>query len=213
MIKFYRSTVFILLVGACAHQKPEPTETKAVAPPATETKEVPERKNTVIAVSLNAAQKKSFRTEFTRKNCSFGKLASNRPAEVPKANFSPAVLCKAHGRSFFASFEKNWQNYEWIDVTVLPNKKNSLVGVMDYGVEGGLETVPVFKTENGGHSWLHTGDIHKPHFSARLTKVIFDSPAAGKILMETDDGAKEIFAVETKDAGRTWSAPYTIHAP
>lgn len=202
----FASILYLFLMSACAHKTQSPPieektakhETRVEAPKS----EIPSE----IIASLMS--KKSFKRKFSRANCDYGEIPAKVETDIPHANFAPAVVCTVKGKKHLSNFSSHWKQYEWIEATSLPVRK-ATVAVADFGVEGGMESMPVFKTEDKGVTWKHIGELHKPHFSAKLTKLIFESPTNGKATLDWDRDSDK-FEVETKDGGRTWSAPYTV---
>ena len=119
-----------------------------------------------------------------------------------KDNLVPFISCKIGNKEYSTLFEKDYTHYEIIDAFEV-EKSQTLYAILDYGIEGGLEVIPLLKSTDGGKSWFKVGEIKKPHFSFLIKEMKFSSPSHGFIKFEGDEN--KFFTSTTKDGGKTWS--------
>jgi len=129
---------------------------------------------------------------FQRGNCFFSE----------KNNLVPYISCKIGEREYSTHFENEYTRYEIIDAFEV-EKSQTYYAIFDYGIEGGLEVVPVLKSTNRGKSWFKVGEIKKPHFSFLIKEIKFSSLTNGFVKFEGDEN--QFTLSTTKDGGKTWS--------
>ena len=88
-----------------------------------------------------------------------------------------------------------------IDAVKAPHSK-TFFAILDYGIEGGLEQVPLLRSVNDGETWIEIGKVKKPHFSALIKEIKFTSPQEGTIKFEKDEN--HFLILQTKNSGKTW---------
>ena len=169
--------------------------------------EVPAAKGEVRGAPLKPKEKAVFASELKRGNCAFGKVPVVDPDHPPIYNFAPASLCSIDGVQYLTRFPNEWYHYEWTHAVAL-KKPGHLVGIFDFAIEGGMASVPVFKTTNAGKSWLLMGNIEKPHFAARIKSLDYFSEDLARAVMDWDE---KDYSVLTRDGGKTWTAPSADH--
>src|SRR5262249_37265744 len=126
--------LFIFFVS-CATKKAEPPAA-VIEKPKPVAKEVQRGHFTGRLVK----EPKDFKGEILRKNCQFGKVTVKDDTEIPNANFAPSTLCEVNHHKYQTNFVPGWIHYEWVQVAFIPQKPSAFIGVLDYGVEGGMET-------------------------------------------------------------------------
>jgi hypothetical protein len=125
---------------------------------------------------------------FQKANCFFTEQKSLKTNSDfgDKYSFAPYISCKIENKEHIHFFEKNYMHYEIKDAYKVPNSK-VFFAVFDYGIEGGLEKVPLLKSIDDGKSWVEISQLKKPHFSATIKEIKFTSPLKGRIEFEFED--------------------------
>jgi len=118
-----------------------------------------------------------------------------------KDNLVPFISCKIGNKEYSTLFEKDYTHYEIVNAFEV-EKSQTLYAILDYGIEGGLELIPLLKSTNSGKSWFKVGEIKKPHFSFLIKEMRFSSPSHGFIKFEGDEN--KLSTSTTKDGGKTW---------
>ena len=129
---------------------------------------------------------------FQRSHCFFSE----------KNNLAPYISCKIGAKEYSTLFDKEYTHYEIIEAFKVENSQ-TLYAILDYGIEGSLEIVPVLKSTNDGKSWFKVGKIKKPHFSFLIKEMKFSSPSNGFVKFEGEENQFSFYT--TKDGGKTWS--------
>jgi hypothetical protein len=119
-----------------------------------------------------------------------------------KNNLAPYISCKIGNKEYSTLFDKEYSHYEIINALEV-EKSQVLYAILDYGIEGSLEIVPLLKSIDSGKSWFKVGEIKKPHFSFLIKEMKFSSPSKGFIKFEGDEN--QFSTSTTKDGGKTWS--------
>lgn len=150
--------------------------------------------------SLHVEEKKIF----TRENCVFSEEKSIRAkSDVDsKYNFAPFIKCLIENTEYIQFFDKNYLHYEIKDAVKVPHSKTFFV-ILDYGIEGGLEEVPLLRSIDNGQSWREISKVKKPHFSDLIKELKFSSPLVGTIKFEKEEN--DFLLLHTKDGGKTWA--------
>ncbi len=147
---------------------------------------------------------KSEKKGFQRENCFFTVQNSLRKNSTldSKYNFAPFISCRTAGKEHIHFFEKSYLHYEIKDAFKAPNSK-TFFAVFDYGVEGGLQKVPLLKSIDDGQTWTEVTQIKKPHFSNLINEISFTSPLKGTLKLEKDEN--KFIKLYTIDGGKSWT--------
>lgn len=151
--------------------------------------------------SMQTLELKDFQNAFTEGPCEFGKMPLEKDPELPNAGYVPSVFCDADSEKFF-SLGREWIDYDWSEVYY--DGKGRFVAILDWAIEGGFAIVPVLKSKDMGKTWQTISKIEKPHFSARITKLVFDENGNGEVHMEWEPKGIVVSKLYSKDNGKTW---------
>ncbi len=120
---------------------------------------------------------------------------------LPHAGYVPAVFCDSNSQQYF-TLGREWLDYDWSEVYYDGNTR--FVAILDWAIEGGFAVVPVLESKDLGKTWETISRIEKPHFSARITKLIFDKDGNGEVHMEWEPNGIVVAKLFSKDNGKTW---------
>lgn len=142
-----------------------------------------------------------FENAFTEGPCRFGKMPLEKDPELPHSGYVPSVFCDAQSEQFI-SLGREWMDYDWSEVYY--DGKDRYVAILDWAIEGGFSIVPVLESKDKGKTWEVISKIEKPHFSARITKLVFDENGNGEVHMEWEPKGIVVAKLYSKDNGKTW---------
>ena len=147
---------------------------------------------------------KSEEKGFQKENCFFTVQNSLRKDSTldSKYNFAPFISCKTKDKEHIHFFDKSYLHYEIRDAFKAPNSK-TFFAVLDYGVEGGLQRVPLLKSIDDGQTWTEVTQIKKTHFSDLIKGITFTSPLKGTLQLEKDEN--KFINLYTRDGGKSWT--------
>jgi len=138
-------------------------------------------------------------------------FASYEPASVKTGEdtfytFRPAIVRKA-SKSMPTNFIAldAFARYGWVGAASLPSK-GLYWGVLDYQVEGTAHALPLIWSKDGGRKWSFLALVEKRHFADTFKSFGMDENGNGQLAIDSNDDLG-FYVLETKDFGKTWSAP------
>lgn len=144
---------------------------------------------------------KDFTNAVTEGPCQFGKMPLEKDPVLPHAGYVPTVFCDAKSDKYF-TLGREWMDYDWSEIYY--DGGTRFVAILDWAIEGGFAIVPVLESKDLGKTWETISRIEKPHFSARITKLIFDKDGKGEVHMEWEPKGIVVTKLYSKDNGKTW---------
>ncbi len=155
----------------------------------------------LLASCTSTEAPKDFQDAFNQGPCKFGRIHALKDPELPHTGFLPTVYCQGERPPLF-TLAKEWMDYNWTEVYFDGNDR--YVAILDWAIEGGFEKVPVLESKDRGKTWAVISQVEKPHFSARVTKLVFDAQGNGTLQMEWELKAIQIVSYSSQDNGRSW---------
>ncbi len=144
---------------------------------------------------------KEFQNAFSEGPCKFGKMPLEKDPELPHAGYVPSVFCDENSEQYFV-LGREWIDYDWSEVFY--DGKGRFVAILDWAIEGGFAIVPVLESRDKGKTWQLISKIEKPHFSARVIKLVFDEDGNGEVHLEWEPKGIVVAKLYSKDNGKTW---------